>query len=365
MQSPVEDVHEEFQRSIHERKRRFDILQRRKVAAVLTPAFSGILVYIFSEFAWVLDLPRDFMPALKLLALILIGSSGVAGMLIYLQTGFRSARDLNIDAETIFNRSETIEFISEKMRLEAARTKWQIEEARNELERARVELERTKSVSARLGDDDKLALIADIKKQLSSEAAESVLAEIQSGIAASMRRDNRDREILVRFEESRARLSRELQALGFRGNLNLALGAITTVTGLSLLGWSVFQEVSSSINGILGMASHFLPRLTLVILIELFAFFFLSLYKSSLAEIKYFQNEITNLESKQIALKTAVEYGDVTMITAMVASLASTERNHVLSKDQTTVELEKAKIEQQGRGDLLKALQDLAKGKKD
>lgn len=40
----------------------------------------------------------------------------------------------------------------------------------------------------------------------------------------------------------------------------------------------------------------------MVIFVEIFAYFFLSLYKSSLNEIKFHQNELTKLEMKYIAL---------------------------------------------------------------
>ena len=105
--------------------------------------------------------------------------------------------------------------------------------------------------------------------------------------------------------------------------------------------------------------SHFVPRLTLVILIELFAYFFLSLYKASLAEIKYFQNELTNIESKELALQAALNSGEASMISDIVSKLALTERNHILSKDQTTVELERARLEKDSKSEIAKYVAEL------
>jgi hypothetical protein len=150
----------------------------------------------------------------------------------------------------------------------------------------------------------------------------------------------------------------ELESLGRRGNLNLALGAVTTVVGLALLGLSVFSELSAA-KDIWTFVSHFVPRLTLVLMIELFAYFFLSLYKTSLGEIKYFQNELTNIESKQIALRAALSGTDQAVVSGILTKLADTDRNHILSKDQTTVELEKARIERDGRGEIAKYLSEL------
>lgn len=151
--------------------------------------------------------------------------------------------------------------------------------------------------------------------------------------------------LFSRFDEFRNRLLKELDSLSWRGNVNLTVGAIATIIGVILLGFSVFSEVTTN-KDVWSFVSHFAPRLTLVILIEIFAFFFLSLYKSSLAEIKYFQNELTNIESKLLALQAAIVHGDKKTVADIIAKLAATERNHVLTKGQTTVELEKAKMEQ-------------------
>jgi len=52
---------------------------------------------------------------------------------------------------------------------------------------------------------------------------------------------------------------------------------------------------------------YFIFRITLTILIEIFSYFFLKLYKKNLEDIKYFQNEVTNLESKYLAILYAFE----------------------------------------------------------
>jgi len=47
------------------------------------------------------------------------------------------------------------------------------------------------------------------------------------------------------------------------------------------------------------------------------------------------------------------------MVADIVAKLATTERNHILSKDQTTVELEKARIDKDSKGELAKYVAEL------
>ena len=77
---------------------------------------------------------------------------------------------------------------------------------------------------------------------------------------------------------------------------------------------------------------NFLPRMTLTLFIETFAYFFLRLYSNSLIEIKYFKNEITNIEHKFLALKTAVHFRDTLSIREAVGWFAQTDRNAVVQK---------------------------------
>ncbi len=109
-------------------------------------------------------------------------------------------------------------------------------------------------------------------------------------------------------------------------------------------------------NEVISFLIHFIPRLTFVLLIELFAYFFLKLYKSSLSEIKYFQNEITNIEAKHLALRAAFLAGSVTLSNKVISSFVDTERNHILEKGQTTVDLERSRIDREQWTDVAKTL---------
>ncbi|MEX3937396.1 hypothetical protein AB4Y32_37660 [Paraburkholderia phymatum] len=175
----------------------------------------------------------------------------------------------------------------------------------------------------------------------------------------------KDKVVERQFEQSRARLSREIASLQWRGNLNLVLGILVSVSGMSILGIfllsSNLQIGSISAGGNVTIAPngakafdeaisfliHFLPRLTFVLLIELFAYFFLKLYKNSLSEIKYFQNEITNIEAKHLALRAAFLASSATLSNKVISSLVDTERNYILEKGQTTVDLERSRIDRE------------------
>lgn len=154
------------------------------------------------------------------------------------------------------------------------------------------------------------------------------------------------------FQPTINRLKDELFSLSKRGNLNLSIGIMITVVGLGLLGMFVLS-FSNSQKDMATFFMDFFPRISLVLLIEIFAYFFLSLYKSSLSEIKYFQNEITSMESKYLALKVALESSEKESINYVVEQLAKSERNFILEKGQSTVDLERAKNDQAATSDIL------------
>ena len=124
-------------------------------------------------------------------------------------------------------------------------------------------------------------------------------------------------------DDTKNRIFQEINALRKRGNLNLALGAATTVIGLAFLGLSLTQ-IPKELEDVLAFYG---PRVTLVLLVEVFAYFFLRLYKSSSEEIKFFQNELTTIEMKFSALQLAKEFSDKGTLKYVLKELAKTERN--------------------------------------
>ncbi|MBN7139012.1 hypothetical protein A7A76_07875 [Lysobacter enzymogenes] len=81
-----------------------------------------------------------------------------------------------------------------------------------------------------------------------------------------------------------------------------------------------------------------------MIMIEVFAYFFLRLYKQSIEEIKYYQNELTNVEFKWAAVTMAKQAGGEPVLLSIIDNLVKTERNFILEKGESTVGLEKERI---------------------
>jgi hypothetical protein len=107
------------------------------------------------------------------------------------------------------------------------------------------------------------------------------------------------------------------------------------------------RNEQNSMNSFIRLLHYFAPRLTLVIFVELFAYFFLKLYRNGFEEIKYFNNELTNLESRNIALDASLMFADSskTTLEAVILRYASTERNFILDKGQSTIEIERRKLD--------------------
>jgi hypothetical protein len=145
----------------------------------------------------------------------------------------------------------------------------------------------------------------------------------------------------------RRRLLGEVRSLGRRAAINLAIGSGTTAVAVVILGYVAFTAPASVPN----WQERLLPfvlRLSVAVFAQVFAFFFLRLYRSNLQEIKYFQNELTNIEARVLALEYSIKNPlRPEGAKLALAALARTERNHVLKKGETTLEIERARAEHQ------------------
>ena len=216
-----------------------------------------------------------------------------------------------------------------------------------------------------LSDDNKAEMIQTLKQEMLDISANEASDSFIESVTKKVKVHNEDSTVGVVFLSTQNRLLRETKQLGSRANLNLTIGILTTLAGLSMLYFFV-SEIQTTITKVDWelFFVEFLPRISLVILIEVFAYFFLKLYKTTLVEIKYFQNELTNLESRWTAFKLALVTQDKHALKSVIETLSKTERNFVLEKGQSTTDLEKSKIDQQNVASLSSAVSALVKDKK-
>jgi len=196
----------------------------------------------------------------------------------------------------------------------------------NELKLRVQETEKSLPTLKELSTSEREGLVAKLKVQLESVLASNVVNQIEEKYSSKIANDAQVAQIRKGIEVTCQRLRAEIAALTRRGNLNLVIGTLTTVAAVGLLAYLV---LGATINytSVPDLLSHFIPRISIAIFIEVFSFFFLKLYKSSLQEIKYFQNELTNVEMRGVALEAALLTIHNKTTEPIVEQLMRTDRN--------------------------------------
>jgi hypothetical protein len=136
-----------------------------------------------------------------------------------------------------------------------------------------------------------------------------VADELEDRFRQRLSQSARDQEIRDSFATADSRLRSELAALGRRSNLNLVIGVLTTSLAVGLLTYMVLGAVVNFEN-LTSLLSHYIPRLGLVLFIEVFSFFFLRLYKTTLAEMRLYQTDLTALTIQRVAVVVGLSTGD-------------------------------------------------------
>lgn len=175
----------------------------------------------------------------------------------------------------------------------------------------------------------------ETKVQKTSEPGTSDKAELNVNIL----------DVHTAFLGSEERIKDELKSNSKRATTNLIIGSVIGLVGIFILVWFVFDLFTGNMNSdkdqLIRSLETFGARLCIVFLIELFSYFFLKLYKDCIERTRYYQNELTNIESKKIAILSSVILKDIEHSKAIIESMLCVERNFIIPKDCTTLELEK------------------------
>jgi len=149
------------------------------------------------------------------------------------------------------------------------------------------------------------------------------------------------------------RLQTEIAQLSKRADIYIIFGSgITLIGGLFLYFTvqellEVYKVSGSKVDTGLTASDIFsvVIRFSIVIFVEVFAFYYLRLYRNIMENIKYYQNEITNVEMKILSLHALEGSNCSESLKILTSELAKTERNFVIDKNKTTVDLERNKLE--------------------
>ena len=204
----------------------------------------------------------------------------------------------------------------------------------------KIELEKIRHQKLTFSEKDKKDLLEDIKTKID----ENLLQSFEEKSLPEIKKIKRYDKIKDYLRESRSRLLDEINSLNSKANVNLSIAVVTTILAVGFLIYSSIN-IQKGFETWFEFISYYIPRITLVIFIELFSYYFLILYKSSLGEIKFYQNELTNIEFKTLSLRIALLSDNEENLIKLTNDLMAIERNQILKKDETTLSLEKYKTE--------------------
>jgi cell division protein FtsL len=110
-------------------------------------------------------------------------------------------------------------------------------------------------------------------------------------------------------------------------NIQVVMGILATLVGIAVL-------VAASLNKV-GSISMSYSQVIVAAVISIFVLFFLNQYQNTQQRIKFFQNELTNLNARIAAFQLAYLLDDdKSAIQMLLKDLISTERNFKMSKNE-------------------------------
>lgn len=202
----------------------------------------------------------------------------------------------------------------------------------------------------------------DFVERSKEEFGSDIIDKIKNDFGEELREKKKVEDIENNFGEIVERIKTEIDSLTRRGNLSLIIGIATTSTAVSILAVPILFP--SSFDSELTpdrLLYELAPRFTLAIFIEVFSFFFLRLYSNGLRDIKYYQNELTNLELKSVALQHAVSVSADDSVRKILDVLMTTDRNFVLKAGESTIDLERTKLDHGHIRDTIRNLKGMTK----
>ncbi len=181
------------------------------------------------------------------------------------------------------------------------------------------------------------------RKEIIEETKKNVIDKLTEDIKEDIAKNERYKVIYENLNYSKSRLENEISSLNKKANRHLWIAVfITSLVVIFLVVNTLLNK--NEFDNVANFLYFFIPRLSLMVFIELFSFYFLSLYRTNSNEIKYYQNELTDLEYKSMSLKMALLGNNEAKVDYLIDEILKTERNKVIKKDETTVELEMHKF---------------------
>jgi hypothetical protein len=148
-------------------------------------------------------------------------------------------------------------------------------------------------------------------------------------------------DVLSPLLVARSRLIDHIKTLRNNAVTNLFIGIVIAALGVIILFWAVLQvgsmqfDEAHNIDTYKVIALIILPKLSITLFIQIFSYFFLAMYRSNQHEIRYFQNEITMIDSLAAALIGAGK--SVPAMKIVLTALSKNERNRLMKKGEKSI----------------------------
>ncbi len=179
------------------------------------------------------------------------------------------------------------------------------------------------------------------KKKDLKEQEKALRKEYDAIVSDNLQRE--DGSFVTDWRESllaaRRRLLKENERLLARNRANLTYGIIAAVLGVLILG--VILIFSHSVDSLKDLsfgkiAFYYLSRVSITIIIEIVAIFFLKLYALTEHRLEKNKNEMTNIELRLTSGLMSLHKKSTNKFDSLADDLAKEERNFVLGKNETS-----------------------------
>lgn len=238
----------------------------------------------------------------------------------------------------------TFRFLSKSSPLETLKEEAQrkLNEVMLQSKVAILEGELAKKERIDIPEDVKKKAVSDALDDIKRNATPEIIAAIESGIERLSEKKSLIADLDVSMERTLGRLYDQLYRLNRSSQIDLSLGVGITMLAMVML-YLFAQQVGNSVLDPVHFLLAFAPRISLVIFVEIFGYFFLRLHTATIKEVKFLHNEITSVEGRFMAFRASFQCGSD--VASAIISFLNFERNGAIGKGQTTVELELARVD--------------------
>lgn len=183
--------------------------------------------------------------------------------------------------------------------------------------------------------------------------------EIRNAVGSEIEKIKSNDYVVEEFTRIRDNLVDYRRSNRSQYTLNLGIGILLGASALLVAGYLLLDGDSRSFLNNDGeinvgkLITFYVPWITIIIVIEFLAMFFLRLYRENIQTERYLRDEITSIGNKIAGCHLAIAFDDGPTIKKVIDELVKSDRHQILAKGQTSVEVEKARLDKENFKDSL------------